>query len=67
MKLKTALEIGESCGLTTIGEAILNIRFHAINIFAYGEEQKEYKELLDDFKTSGFNQDDIIKESLAKL
>ena len=49
MKLKQVLEIGKNCGLTTIGEAIYNIRFVG-NFFVYGEEAREFKELCDDYK-----------------
>ena len=31
MKLKTACELAEECGLYTIGEAIMNIEIHALN------------------------------------
>jgi hypothetical protein len=50
MKLKQALEIGKGCELTTIGEAIYNIRLHVSNLFVYGEEAREFKELCDDYK-----------------
>lgn len=67
MKLKIALELGKQCELSTVAESILNIRIHAMNIFAYGEEAKEYRELLEDFKLSGCEQDDKIEDVLAKL
>ena len=51
MKFKEALEIAKDCGLETIGEAILNIKYHAGNLFDYGEEVSEYKELCNDFKS----------------
>lgn len=50
MKFKEALEIAKDCDLETVGEAILNIKIHAGNLFDYGEEASEYKELCDDFK-----------------
>jgi hypothetical protein len=50
MKLKEALEIGKACELETVGEAIYNIRIHVGNLFVYGEEQREYNELCDDFR-----------------
>ena len=44
MKLKDAIEIAKGCGLTTIGEAVFNIKIHAMSIFNYGEETKEIHE-----------------------
>lgn len=61
MKLKDAIEIAKDCGLETIGEAIYNIKLHAGNIFNYGEEIAEYKELCDEFKESGYTLDTKIK------
>jgi len=66
MKLQTALEIGKNCELSTVGEAIYNIRIHAMNIFTYGEEQKEYDELCKEYKNSGFVLDDLIDNCLIK-
>lgn len=48
MKLKDAIEIAEDCGLETVGEAVLNIRIHSLNLFEYGKELEEYKELIDE-------------------
>lgn len=45
MKLIDAIDIAKACGLTTIGEAVFNIKIHAMNIFTYGEETKEISEL----------------------
>ena len=67
MKLKDALEIGKECGLTTVSEAIYNIRLHAMNIFLYGEEQKEYHELCEEYRNSGFDLEDNIEDCLLKL
>ena len=50
MNLIDAVEIAKGCGLETIGEAIYNIRLHSGNIFNYGEEVSEYKELCANFK-----------------
>ncbi len=67
MKLKEALEIGRDCGLDTVSEAILNIRFHAMNIFAYDEERLEYNELIEDFEQSEFDLEDSIDDCLKKM
>ncbi len=45
MKLKTACDIAEACGLDTVGEAIHNIGFHAPSLFAYDDLPGELKEL----------------------
>lgn len=67
MKLKEALEIGIDCGLDTVSEAILNIRFRAINIFAYDKEESEYNELIEDFLQSEFDLEDSIEDCLKKM
>lgn len=45
MKLQTAIEIAKNCGLETSGEAIFNIKLHAVNLFSYSDIQKELAEL----------------------
>lgn len=68
MKLKEALEIGKNCELTTIGEAIFNIRIHVGNLFVYGEEAREFKELCDDYKVYSDKYNwDLDTEILAAL
>lgn len=47
MKIQKALEIGKDCGLKTVGEAILNIRIHATNIFSIYDMERELAELED--------------------
>lgn len=64
MKLKDALEIGLECGLTNVGEAIFNIQLHAANIFVYGEEQKEFNELISECKIRNINKDMLIEDVL---
>lgn len=49
MKLKEACEFGYECGLSTIGEAIDNITFHATSLFPYSMINKEIAELETDF------------------
>ena len=67
IKLINALEIGNDCGLTTIGEALLNMRLHAMNIFNYQEETEELTEMYTEFKDSGFTEDDLIDVCILKL
>ncbi|XZN14430.1 hypothetical protein ACSW9O_15295 (plasmid) [Clostridium perfringens] len=62
MKLKKAIKIGKECGLETIGEAILNIDMHSMNIFSYDEILKEIGELYRDFKNSGLSENDLLEE-----
>ncbi len=45
MKIQTALEVAKDCGLETVGEAIFNIKLHAVNLFSYSDIQKELAEL----------------------
>lgn len=45
MKLQAAIEIAKNCGLETAGEAIFNIKLHAVNLFSYSDIQKELVEL----------------------
>jgi len=60
MKLKTAIEIAKDCGLKTVDEAMDNINYHAMNVFAYENITKELKEMYDDFKNSGMSGDELI-------
>lgn len=63
MKLKRAIKIGKDCGLETIGEAICNIELHATNIFDFDKAQEEIKELYNDLKNSGSNEDDLLENN----
>ncbi|WP_294402451.1 hypothetical protein [uncultured Clostridium sp.] len=58
MKLSDAVEIAKECGLTTYGEAIMNVRIHAMNIFNYDEIEDELNELVKEFNESGKDIDD---------
>ena len=48
MKLAQAIEIGKSCGLTTLNEIVYNIKLHAIQLFDYDNIDKELQELDED-------------------
>ncbi|MDU4051162.1 MAG: hypothetical protein E7H33_09620 [Clostridium perfringens] len=63
MKLKRAIKIGKDCGLETIGEAIYNVDLHATNIFDHDKIEEELKELYNDFKNSGLNEDDLLENN----
>ena len=45
MKLAQAIPLAEACGLTTVGQAVMNVEMHALNIFKYSEMEGEIKEL----------------------
>ena len=45
MKLRECLEFGKELGLEDVGEAYLNIRYHAIQIFEYGKAVEELNEI----------------------
>lgn len=48
MKLKECLEIGKTCGLTTLEECYDNVYLHASSLFKYDEIGKEILELQQD-------------------
>lgn len=47
MKIQEALEIARDCKLGTVGEALENIRIHALSLFSPFEISKELTELRD--------------------
>ena len=51
MKLVDACDIGEACGLQTVGEAVINIELHAHSLFAYSEMGAELAELYAEART----------------
>lgn len=64
MRLIKCLEIGKSCDLETVGEAMLNIDMHAISIFDYEKLTEELREMYDEFENSGFKKDTLISSVL---
>lgn len=67
MKLREALELGEACGLQTVGEALDNVVLHALNLFVYKKINEEIEELHSEFQKSGFKPEDSIRHCLQKL
>ena len=71
MKLKLALDIGRDCGLSTVGEAMLNIDIHAISIFDYGKMAAELHELHDEWNSlkdnRNYNDESSIEQVLDSL
>jgi len=53
MNLEQAKAFGKELGLETDAECINNIILHAVNLFGYGDIDKELKELIDDAKKNG--------------
>ena len=53
MKLEAAREFGKECGMQEDAEFVNNIMLHSINLFGYGDIDKELKELIDDAKQHG--------------
>jgi hypothetical protein len=68
MTLKTCLEIGNDCGLETVGEALYNIDLHAMNIFDYSKIDIELGHLklqADDlYSKTNFTEDSSVEKVL---
>ena len=62
MTLKYACELADECGLSTVEEAILNVKFHALSLFTYDEAEAELSQLDREFSESGFELDTDIME-----
>jgi hypothetical protein len=71
MKIQEALEIGNNCGLETVGEAIFNIKIHAISLF--DDSNKELNELnktwrwIKEHRRTPDGQDKINEDTKIKL
>ena len=50
MKLVTALELAEECGLETVNEAIRNVFIHSGQLFTFDKGFEERAELLADWR-----------------
>lgn len=53
MKLKEAIEIGQSCGLETPEESVNNILVHSTMIYPYDRVREEEDELIKEAKEAG--------------
>lgn len=51
MKLKECLQFGKDLGLKTVEEAILNVDYHAMNIFTYDKIAEELNELFTEYNS----------------
>lgn len=67
MEMFTCLNIADSCGLQTVGEAIRNIRSHASETFDYDNFWEELCELDDEFFDYDLDYDDSIATALEKI
>ena len=65
MKLIEALQIAESCGLSTVGEAVKNIEIHAMSLFIYEDLPLELAQL--EFEARGFDENTTISEAMKQL
>ena len=62
MKLLRACEIANNCGLTTVGQAVMNVKIHAASMFTYDELDSELKELMDE--AASYNKETLIYDVL---
>lgn len=60
MKLDDCVTTALACGLTTYGEALDNISFHATQLFEYSRIGAEMQELVDEFQNSNLTRDTIL-------
>lgn len=64
MNLNNALILGHVSGLKTVGEAVANIRLHAMNLFTYVSMGTELQELAK--AVDGISFDKLIVDVLGK-
>lgn len=71
MKLITALELANECGLQTVGEALQNVWLHSSQLFIFERSKFEYERLLNDWdslkRTTSFDGDSSVLEVLMWL
>ena len=65
MKLIEALNIAKACGLNTVGEAVMNIRLHAVSLFPFEDLPSEFEQLESEVKS--FDKDTLISEAMKQL
>lgn len=65
MKLKEALELADECGLSTVGEAILNVELHAPSLFPYEKIHTELNELYQE--AAAYDDNQLISEVLTSI
>lgn len=65
MKLKEALELADECGLSTVGEAILNVELHALSLFPYEKMHTELNELYQE--AAAYDDNQLISEVLTSI
>ncbi len=53
MNLRSAIEMGFVCGLTTIDESINNVLLHVMNLFYWPHIELEVRDLLEDYQEHG--------------
>jgi len=65
MRLIEALKMAEACGLSTVGEAVMNIELHAGSLFPYQDLPLELAQL--ESEASAFDENVRVKEAIAGL
>ena len=63
MKLREALELADVCGLSTVGEAILNFEIHSPTLFPYEKINEELNELCQE--AAAYDDNQLISELLS--
>lgn len=66
MKIKDCLELGQESGLSTVGEAILNIELH-YGIFPYDKLVDEFSELYNEYELLRLFDDMLIQNVLKEI
>lgn len=66
MDLQTCLEIAEDIGLDTVGEALYNVKIHALTLLDYGCEKEQYSALCTEVVEKGYTNDTLIADVLNK-
>lgn len=65
INLSFILELGDDCGLTTVGEAFYNVR---IRLGQFGtEEQPNFIKAVQDSEKVGMKRDDLIEDWLPHI
>lgn len=63
MKLREALELADECGLSTVGEAILNVEIHSPTLFPYEKISEELNELCQE--AAAYDDNQLVSELLS--
>jgi hypothetical protein len=67
LRLKKALQFASDCGLTTVEEALHNIKVRSFDLFYIKDIKEEIDELEKEFETSWLHKDDLISDAIKKI